>query len=323
MAKTKTIVGGSARERFSDVVKSGIEKIAGEMGVPLGVAMGMTKAYFLAKGKAQGEVTVEDFNFAVTEIKAQKLTAAKNESGGRIDIRDRMSDPNDVENWDLGRWKGKFPIWLLLEKYPTGDLTGEMLDGLATELAARKVADAAVVGERPDPDSLVAEVKMPCAAKRHSGANPLEFAGMRNKVERVDGLLTVRNYPGSQEPIVAGDFLKLDGFEGPIPLGVIKVEEAGTVLFGRRYCLDCQAAAKEEFRARRELPATDPNHVEGVLTFYTVAGLRTLAQREGSGSQARDEEGGSTSRKPIFGIGSRKASGWHNWRTAGGRQHGR
>ena len=181
---------------------------------------------------AEIEAALPELVFRGKAIKAAK--AAETRDNGRpSDVRDRM-DADCQEKWGLGRWRGHFPIRVLLEKYPTGGLTTALLDGLAAELKAKKAADEAVVNERPDPDPIVAGKPMPCAASRHGGSNPLEVVGSRNKVERGnDGQLHTRRHPGSNEEIVSGDFLKLDEFEGELPPGMIRVEEAGAVIFGR------------------------------------------------------------------------------------------
>ncbi|KKT80652.1 MAG: hypothetical protein UW78_C0029G0001, partial [Candidatus Azambacteria bacterium GW2011_GWA1_44_9] len=164
--------------------------------------------------------------------------------------------------------------------------------------------------ERPDPDPLVAGKPIPCAASRHHGANPEEYAGERNKVERAgDGQLRVRTHPGSNEEIISGDFLKLDEFEGELPPGVVRIEEGGVVLFGRRYCAACRESAYADFRDQKDAGKIPR---DARLTFYTVAGLRALARRQGAGDSARDEEAAASRRKPFLGnqFGSRKV-----WRT--------
>ena len=55
-------------ERFDPAVKAGIEKLAKDLNVPLSVGMGLTKAYFLEKGKVQAKVTAAEFEAAYGEI---------------------------------------------------------------------------------------------------------------------------------------------------------------------------------------------------------------------------------------------------------------
>ena len=89
-------------ERFVDAVKAGIEKLAADLNVPLSMGMGLTKAYFLEKGKVQAKVTAAEFEAAYGEIKAmhrsqtdeKKVEASDN---GRLPLSDEAQAAATVD----------------------------------------------------------------------------------------------------------------------------------------------------------------------------------------------------------------------------------
>ena len=141
-------------ERFVDAVKAGIEKLAADLNVPLSMGMGLTKAYFLEKGKVQAKVTAAEFEAAYGEIKAmhrsqtdeKKVEASDN---GRLPL----SEGGQAE-WDRGRnsrWFKKFSIQDIRDRFVTKikgseEVTEADLDTLAGEKDAEKASDLEAKG---------------------------------------------------------------------------------------------------------------------------------------------------------------------------------
>ena len=164
-------------ERFVDAVKAGIEKLAADLNVPLSMGMGLTKAYFLEKGKVQAKVTAAEFEAAYGEIKAmhrsqtdeKKVEASDN---GRLPLSDEAQ-----AEWDRGRnsrWFKKFSIQDIRDRFVTKikgseEVTEADLDTLAGEKDAEKAVIAGLVNARDD------GAKENCGSPAHSDAVAKEF----------------------------------------------------------------------------------------------------------------------------------------------------
>ena len=282
MAKSKSVkppvitAGDSSKFSQSGAIEM-LRKLAEECGWTLGYAVFTAAEHF--KPRLPAEVGAAEIASAIPALvekgkvaKAAKAAEAQ-DNGHRADVRDRM-DVDCREKWELGRWKGLFPIRVLLERCPTGPLTTALLDGLAAELKARKAADEAVIDERPDPYS----GPVSCASPVHRGEEREFQPTVAFRVKGVDGGALVRmKFPKGDDYMIQGNFLEIDARGVP-------------------YCADCREMAKVAvWEAKDSLPAlqeavfqASPQEKDDAksrlkkaedlagakLTFYTAAGVQ-------------------------------------------------
>jgi len=201
-------------ERFVDAVKAGIEKLAADLNVPLSMGMGLTKAYFLEKGKVQAKVTAAEFEAAYGEIKAmhrsqtdeKKVEASDN---GRLPL----SEGGQAE-WDRGRnsrWFKKFSIQDIRDRFATKIKGGEEvteadLDTLAGEKDAEKAVIAGLVNARDD------GAKENCGSPAHSDAVAKEFQPVAKfRIARGTNGWERRKHDRGNDDMEHGNVLVVDG----------------------------------------------------------------------------------------------------------------
>lgn len=146
-------------ERFADAVKTGIEKLASDLNVPLAKAMGLTKAYFLERNTVQAKVTAAKFEHAYGEITAMYRAQTEEErveasdTGGRLPLSSGAQD-----KWDLKAQSPYYKAFSIQDvrdrfagKIKAGEeITEQDLDTLKAEKEAEKAAIAKLVDARDD-----------------------------------------------------------------------------------------------------------------------------------------------------------------------------
>lgn len=280
-----------------------LRKLAEEQGWTLGFAVFTAASHFAPR--KPGEVMADEIEKSKTEIvarglaqKGAKATETKKEANGG---RERFPFSDEAqENWDLGRWKGLASGVYLTFAGLRGRFKAELaagqeistvqVDSYQAELEAERAKVAALVDEKPDPDS----VAVACASPVHRGDKREFQPTVAFRLERnANNELVRRKYPQGDEFMVTGNFLVVDD------------EEGGAKMVP--YCAECREAARAYGRE------TDTK-----VTFYTAAGAQRKLDaiaRTAEGQSALADQLKAASRKPTFGFGSRKAGGFHNWRT--------
>lgn len=252
----------AASERFNDEVVAGIEKLAKDLNVPKSAGMGLTKAYFLAKGKVQAKVTVADFKAAVAEIKAMhqeqsETRAADADDNSRLPLTDG-TDPKIIDNsgqnddaqrdWKKGRWHKAFSIQDIRARFADKIKAGEQitsadLDTLKAEKAAEEALKKSLIDERPDPKS----EPLDCLSPLHKDGAPRTFQPTtRFKIERSgDKQWRRRKHEQGDDFMTQGNFIvpqlgvDAEGNEILSSYGDNYPEE----LFKKPYCPSCRQAA--------------------------------------------------------------------------------